>query len=75
MFIVEDANGLLVMGEEAHIADARKKRMSYAEEYYSLPEQSPIYEFECDQDEAILNWIMAEGNLLAPGEDIRDYLS
>jgi len=75
MLIVEDADGQLVMGEEAHITDARKKRMSYAEEYYSLPEQSPIYEFECDQEEAILNWIMAERNLLAPGEDIRDYLS
>jgi hypothetical protein len=75
MLIVEDADGKLVMGEEAHITDARKKRMSYAEEYYSLPEQSPIYEFECDQEEAILNWIMAERNLLAPGEDIRDYLS
>ena len=74
MLIVEDANGLLVMGEEAHITDARKKRMSYAEEYYSLPEQSPIYEFECDQDEAILNWITAERNLFAPGEDIQDYL-
>jgi hypothetical protein len=49
--------------------------MSYAEEYYSLPEQSPIYEFECDQEEAILNWITAERNLFAPGEDFRDYLS
>jgi hypothetical protein len=75
MLIVEDANGLLIMGEEAHITDARKKRMSYAEEYYSLPEQSPIYEFECDQEEAILNWITAERNLFAPGEDFRDYLS
>ena len=74
MLVVKDVDGHLVMEDEVHITDALMKRKIYAEENYGLPVQSPIYEFECDAEEAIIKWISAERNHFEPEEEIRDYL-
>ena len=73
-FTAKDDAGKLVLDDEVQITDARHKRRTYAEESYALPDQSPIYEFKCDQDEAILNWIIAERNMFESEEEMREFL-
>lgn len=68
--IWKDAAGKVKFDDEILSSQVRMTRRNYSEEYYTLPEETVLFGFSCDEDEAVAKWNMAEGVL-----DVRDYLS
>lgn len=68
--IFKNTEGKVMFDQEVHPSMARMTRRIYSEEYLTLPEEQVVFEFFCDEDEALSIWGMAEGVIRA-----EDYLS
>lgn len=51
-----DSAGKIQFQDEVHVANMRMSRRIYSEEYLTVPEETILYEFSCDEEEAILKW-------------------
>lgn len=67
----KDRSGNKKFEDEIHVSDVGMTRRIYSEEYYTMPEEKVIFEFSCDEEEAISKWLSAEGIL--PTRDYLDY--
>ena len=56
----KNSEGDVVFQDETHVAYVRMTRRIYSEEYYTMPVEKPIFEFSCDEEEAVNKWNSAE---------------
>ncbi len=68
--IFKNTEGKVMFDQEVHPSMARMTRRIYSEEYLTMPDEQVVFEFSCDEDEALSIWGMAEGVIRA-----EDYLS
>jgi hypothetical protein len=65
----KNREGKVVFDDEVHPSMTRMTRKIYSEEYLSLAEEKAVFEFSCDEDEALTIWGTTEGVIRA-----KDYL-
>ena len=56
----KDSSGNKKFEDEIHVSDVRMTRRIYSEEYYTMPEEKVIFEFSCDEEEAVTKWSNSE---------------
>lgn len=67
--IFKDRDGKIMLDEEVHPSMTRITRRIYSEEYLIMPEESEVFEYSCNEQEALRIWNIVEG-----GAQPRDYL-